>query len=82
MISSTNLKYIKTGNKVGAVGNHFGWISYTQKEDLNLGDKYIVEKDETGGSLISLSHTEKFYDYARVEDCFALEEIFKCERKQ
>lgn len=57
------------------IGNYFGWISYTHKKDLKLGDEFIVEKDETGGSLIYLNHTEKFYDYDKVNQIFALGEI-------
>jgi hypothetical protein len=57
------------------IGNYFGWISYTHKKDLKLGDEFIVEKDETDGSLIYLNHTEKFYDYDKVNQIFALGEI-------
>ena len=57
--------------------NHFGWVSYTHNKVLNLGDKYIVEKDETGGNLIYMNHTDKFYDYDRVNDCLALENVLK-----
>lgn len=57
------------------IGNYFGWISYTHKKDLKLGDEFIVEKDETGGSLIYLNHTEKFYDYDKVNQIFALGKI-------
>ena len=57
------------------IGNYFGWISYTHKKDLKLGDEFIVEKDETDGSLIYLNHSEKFYDYDKVNQIFALGEI-------
>ena len=57
------------------IGNYFGWISYTHKKDLKLGDEFIVEKDETDGSLIYLNHTEKFYDYDKVNQIFALGKI-------
>lgn len=57
------------------IGNYFGWISYTHKKDLKLGDEFIVEKDETDGSLIYLNHTEKFYDYDKVNQIFVLGEI-------
>lgn len=71
-VQTTNFENLKSGN-------HFGWISYTHKKGLNLGEKYIVEQDETGGSLIYLNHAEKFYDYERAKDCLALEKILKIE---
>lgn len=69
-VQTDNLRKMKD-----EIGNYFGWISYTHKKDLKLGDEFIVEKDETGGSLIYLNHTEKFYDYDKVNQIFALGKI-------
>lgn len=57
--------------------NYFGWISYTHKKNLKLGDEFIVEKDETGGSLIRLNHAAQFYDYDRTREILELGRILK-----